>query len=146
MEQFKLNSIVVLFLLTVFILSCGESSQSVSETAVPADTLTAEQPESDSAQLSGTYAIADTVISVPTDRILNLLDEMKAQMIAKEASLSQREAKLQHEYEQMTRFRHVAWIMLLAGVVLCLTGLGLIYRSRHSRVYQINKTNQSKNS
>ena len=70
------------------------------------------------------------------------MDEMKAQITAKEASLALRETQILESYERLTQLRLIAWMVLLVGIVLCFAGLGLIYWSRHSRVIKINNSSE----
>lgn len=123
--KFGIGLLALLFLQ----FSCGESTQSQSELAGGTDTTHAVKAGTVSEPQETGYAIADTTIQVPTEKIMDLLDEMKEQLAAKEASLEQREVKVREEMKQAANLRITAWIVLIIGVVLCVGGALLIYRN-----------------
>lgn len=117
----------------IFVFACGETPQTSPGSAGGADTAAvkkaeaaSESPEPEAAGREVTFS--DTVMSVPTDEIYSMLDEMKTRLAAKEASLAEREAEVLKKMKQASNLRTTAWIVLVIGVLLCVAGGLMIYR------------------
>ncbi|HDQ46361.1 MAG TPA: hypothetical protein ENN17_12835 [bacterium] len=118
-------------LLGICFMGCDRSTQPESENPAISDEVIAVESTLPGGQEVSQDVFDDTVSHVSTERILDLLDKTKEQIAVKEASLAERENKVQKELAHAARLRLFAWIVLSVGVILCLAAVTMICRKQH---------------